>query len=204
MPHGIRVSVQFLALSLLLGAPMEADGPPPHLSITSVTIEGGVLVIRGQEFGRIAPVVTLGGVGLNPVTRVSAQELRAPIPPGTTPGTYPLKVARHPGRFPFDSIDVTIGAVGPAGAPGPKGDKGTREIRACPEPRASAWTRARSADSSSPARPATSMAPRSTSPAGPSMPRPALVEPSSSPTCRPARTSWRRRRPAAGWSRSPP
>jgi hypothetical protein len=119
----MRISLKIVAVALLLGVPVGADGPPLRLSITSVSIEGGVLVIRGQEFGRIAPQVTLGGVGLA-VTRVSAQELRAPIPPGTAPGSYPLKVARHPGRFPFDSIDVTIGAVGPAGAPGPKGDKG--------------------------------------------------------------------------------
>jgi hypothetical protein len=127
VPQGMRISLKFLALSLLLGAPMSADGPPERLVITSVTNLGGVLVIRGEGFGHhsaLAPQVTLGGVGLTPVTRVSAQELRTPIPAGTAPGTYPLKVARHLGRFLFAVVDVTIGTAGSPGPPGPKGDKG--------------------------------------------------------------------------------
>jgi Carboxypeptidase regulatory-like domain len=124
MPHGIRALMVFAALSLLLGAPIGADGPPERLVITSVSIDGGTLVIRGQDFGRVAPHVTLAGVGLPQVMRVSAQEVRAKIPVGTAPGTYLLKVARNPSKFPFDFFDVTIGATGAAGPAGPKGDKG--------------------------------------------------------------------------------
>ena len=190
MAHGMRVSAKFFALSLLLGAPMAADGPPQHLSITSVTIEGGVLVVRGQGFGRVAPVVTLGGVGLSPVTRVSAQELRTPIPPGTAPGTYPLKVARHPGRFPFASIDVTIGAVGPAGAPGPKGDKGDQGDPGLPGTPGLGLETGQIRGQLVACTPGTSTVPRSTSPAGPSVRPPVRRAPSSFPICRPAPTSW--------------
>jgi Carboxypeptidase regulatory-like domain/IPT/TIG domain len=122
MPNAIRALVAILA-SLLLGGPLGAEGPPSFLVVTSVSVDGGLLVIRGQNLGHVAPQVTLGGIGLA-VTHVSMQEVRATIPAGTIPGTYRLKVARNPARFPFDVVDVTIGAAGSPGPPGPKGDKG--------------------------------------------------------------------------------
>jgi hypothetical protein len=103
MPNAMRATVAILALSLLRGGPLVAEGPPPHLVITSASVEGGVLRIRGESFGHLAPHVTLGGIELSPVTRVSAQEVRAPIPAGTAPGTYLLKVARNPAKFPSPS-----------------------------------------------------------------------------------------------------
>jgi hypothetical protein len=126
MPNAIRALVVGLAVSFLSGGPLDANGPWPHLVVTSVSVDGQVLVIRGDHFGSVAPQVTLGGIGLAPVTRVSAQEVRATIPTGTAPGTYMLKVARNPAKFPFYLFDVTIGTVGPMGPMGPAGTKGDK------------------------------------------------------------------------------
>jgi hypothetical protein len=124
MPIVVRARVTILALSFLLSSSLRADGPPPLLVVTSVSVQGNVLVIRGQGFGQVAPQVTLGGVGLSEVARVSASEVRATLPEGTAPGSYLLKVARNPAKHPFYLFDVTIGAVGPMGPRGTKGDKG--------------------------------------------------------------------------------
>ena len=135
MGNRTRALVTILALSPLSGGPLGADGSWPHLVVTSVSVEAGVLLIRGQNFGQVAPQVTLGGIGLAPVTRVSAQEVRAPIPLGTAPGSYLLKVARNPGKLPFYLFDVTIGAVGPMGPMGPAGTKGDKGDEGDPGPR---------------------------------------------------------------------
>jgi hypothetical protein len=125
MKPAIRALVALCALSALSG-PAGADFPLPLLVVNSASVEGGVLVIRGQNFGSTAPQVTLGGVELTPVTRVSASEARAPLPAGIAPGTYLLMVAKNPAKIPFYLFDVTIGAAGSVGPQGPKGDKGDK------------------------------------------------------------------------------
>jgi hypothetical protein len=126
MRIGIRALAAGLALSLLsLRSPRaderRADEDHGFLVITSASVEGTVLVIRGRRFGHVAPSVTLGGVALPDVTLVSPSEVRATLPPATPPGTYLLKLGRRSEKATFD---VTIGAVGPPGPPGAKGEKG--------------------------------------------------------------------------------
>jgi len=122
----VRTALAALALALPAGGPLAADTSLPVLLVTSATVEGSVLVIRGQNFGAVAPDVTLGGITLAPVTRVSSSEARVPLPPGFGPGSYLLVVAKNPTKVPFYLFDVTIGAAGPAGPPGMKGDKGDK------------------------------------------------------------------------------
>jgi hypothetical protein len=98
--------------------------------VTSARVSGNVLVIRGENFGSVAPYVTLGGVELSPVSRVSASEARATLPAGIAPGQLLLMVARRPARVPFYLFDVTIGAAGPTGPQGLKGDQGDKARRA--------------------------------------------------------------------------
>jgi hypothetical protein len=115
-----------LAVSLFAAGPLAADGSLPLLVVTSARVSGNVLVIRGENFGSVAPYVTLGGVELSPVSRVSASEARATLPAGIAPGSYLLMVARRPARVPFYLFDVTIGAAGPTGPQGLKGDQGDK------------------------------------------------------------------------------
>jgi hypothetical protein len=114
------------AFSLAVAGPLIADTSLPVLVVTSAAVEGNVLVIRGQNFGSTAPEVTLGGIQLAPVTRVSSSEIRVALPPGIGPGSYLLMVAKNPTKVPFYLFDVTIGAAGPMGPPGTKGDKGDK------------------------------------------------------------------------------
>ena len=134
MRSAMRVPAALMPLLLLAGDPLGADGPRPYLVVTIVSVEGSVLVIRGHDFGRLAPLVTLGDVGPLPVNRVSASEVRATLPGGTVPGTYLLRVARNPGKAPFAFFAVTIGAAGPMGPPGTKGDKGDEGDAGLPGP----------------------------------------------------------------------
>lgn len=134
MRNAMRLPAALIPLLLLAGDPLSADGPRPYLVVTSVSVEGSVLVIRGHDFGHVAPLVTLGDVGPLPVTRVSASELRATLPGGTAPGTYLLRVAKNPGKGAFAFFTVAIGAVGPMGPAGAKGDKGDQGEPGLPGP----------------------------------------------------------------------
>jgi hypothetical protein len=134
MKNAIRTQVTILAFLCLVGGPLGANGSWPHPAIGSASVEGGVLVIRGQNFGHLPPYVSLGGIELAKVTRVSGSEVRATLPDGIAPGTYRLMLARNPGKRPFSSLDVTIGAVGPMGPAGAKGDEGDRGPQGLPGP----------------------------------------------------------------------
>src|SRR5262245_9348245 len=102
-----------LALALLAAGRLTADTSLPVLVVTSANVDGNCPVIRGQNFGSVAPDVSLGGITLSPVTRVSSSEARVPLPSGFGPGSYLLMVAKNPTKVPFYLFDVTIGAAGP-------------------------------------------------------------------------------------------
>ncbi len=80
------------------------------------------MTIHGLNFGH-QPRVSLALTELE-VRSAGPEEILAALPAGLTPGTYLLAVARGPRRHQVGTIDVTLGAVGPAGPPGPEGMPG--------------------------------------------------------------------------------
>jgi hypothetical protein len=130
-----RLSSHLAVLAWILVAPSLARAQAtrignPAITRTTFDVAGNLLVIEGNHFGG-DPRVRLGGTGgdqteltvlFSSDTRIEAELLRP------EPGTYRLEVTRTDARFPrSDSIDVTLGAVGPAGAqgdPGPPGPVG--------------------------------------------------------------------------------
>lgn len=90
----------------------ESDGEPDQLVITGRNFHIG---------GRLK--LTLGGTPLEVLDR-TANVILAEIPNDVLPGNYVLIAWSGRGRIREDSMDVTIGAVGPEGPEGPEGDDG--------------------------------------------------------------------------------
>jgi hypothetical protein len=122
-----------LALSTALASPAAATPiPPPHVVITSATVEDTTITIRGANFGEVEPYVTLDGMPLQ-ILSSTPSEVLASLPE-LAPGTYLLMLARNPAQAQFFLFDVTIGAVGPQGDKGDRGDPGPEGPRGEPGP----------------------------------------------------------------------
>ena len=97
-----------------------------QVKITGVTVDpdNQIITIKGDNFGHY-PWVFIDGEYLNVLTS-SDSAIEAQLP-ALDAGTYRLGVAHYKSRYHRwlrDSIDITIGARGPAGPAGPKGDVG--------------------------------------------------------------------------------
>jgi hypothetical protein len=112
----------------------QKDANPPKVVIVRAAVDPatGRLDIHGENFdakGKRTPSVFLGRSLLTPVS-VSSTFIDALLPSDLAPGTYLLIVTNGPSAEDYDSLDLSIGGVGPKGdkgdpgAPGPKGDKG--------------------------------------------------------------------------------
>jgi hypothetical protein len=93
------------------------------VSAASYDVSTEQLSVHGSSFGTKGGVVTLNGFPL-PVVHWGDQQVVALLSHATPPGSYLLTVSRGPSTKDFDSLSVTIGAVGPPGEKGEKGDKG--------------------------------------------------------------------------------
>ena len=87
------------------------------------------LVVTGRNFDNGQTIqLTLGGTPL-PVLEQTATVILAEIPADVLPGSYVLVVWSGGGSVREDSMDVTVGAEGPAGATGPQGPEGPEGIQ---------------------------------------------------------------------------
>ena len=99
----------------------------PILTSAEADLVAERLTIRGRNLGDRGqgedPHVVLGLVDLD-VLAATGDEILAALPPGVTPGTYPLIVVLRCHRHEGARMDVTLGASGPPGPVGPQGPEG--------------------------------------------------------------------------------
>lgn len=122
------LALAFIA-ALHLSAPATAQNTS-SLDVVEVVVLTGAntteLVITGFNFDNgSAPTATLGGAPLN-ITSTGPTVIVAELEAGRLPGTYELEVSTGRADANRDSIDVTLGAVGPRGDAGPQGDTGAQ------------------------------------------------------------------------------
>jgi Collagen triple helix repeat (20 copies) len=125
------------SLVLLLGATafaqerqmMESSFPRLVIVRAAADLTTNTLFIHGENLldskGKRTTSVFLGRTLLNP-SRMSTGWIEAPLPPNLLPGTYLLIVTNGTGLEDWDTIDVSIGGVGPKGDKGDKGEKGDK------------------------------------------------------------------------------
>jgi collagen triple helix repeat protein/IPT/TIG domain-containing protein len=118
----------FALLNLASWSPLHAQQHnAPELSTAAVNTATNQITIGGSHFGSLKPSVTLDGLTLV-VSSYSDTAVVAFLPNGVEPGTYRLALTNNSLQGNPDvrtgTLDVTIGAAGPAGAQGPAGPQG--------------------------------------------------------------------------------
>jgi hypothetical protein len=121
MPRFPLVTLFVLAI-VVSAAPAHAQSASPLIREAHADTELGVLTIEGESFGSAIPKVTLDHLELI-VFSSSSTQVQAVLPP-IEPGTYRLTVSTRKGKDHQDTIDVTIGTIGPRGLQGPQGAAG--------------------------------------------------------------------------------
>ena len=92
------------------------------------------LVITGENFDNGGAIeLTLGGAPLG-VQSQTSMVVVADIPAGVIPGNYVLVATTGSGARRIDSMDITVGAAGPAGPEGPQGEPGMQGAAGSPGP----------------------------------------------------------------------
>ncbi len=105
-----------------------------EISKVEADLVGGYLYVSGENFGRRdQPTLKLAGEPLALLVKTDVQ-LIAALPAGIQPGTYRLTLQKGRGSDVLDSVDVTIGGVGPAGPEGPQGQQGPAGPAGLPGP----------------------------------------------------------------------
>jgi hypothetical protein len=92
------------------------------------------LEIHGRQFGSSPGTVTLNGF-LLPVVSWQSDVIVVQLSAETPPGTYLLVVSRGVGKAHWDTLDLTLGAVGPRGEQGDRGEPGEPGTRGPQGPR---------------------------------------------------------------------
>lgn len=120
------IALAFLAATAQ-AAPSSGNAPPPSLQIRSAEpdFQNSVITIQGENFGTGTPLVFLGSQQLAVIS--SSDTVIVASLPAMPSGTYQLLVSGGHAATQNNSLDVTLGAVGPQGpqgAPGPQGPQG--------------------------------------------------------------------------------
>lgn len=127
---------RFLVVSLLVIAALSFSATParsksndadsPRIHEAHADLETGVLTIQGEGFGRRIPRVTIDHQELA-VLSSSPTQILALLSP-IVPGTYRLTVYTRKGKEHEDTIDITIGTIGPQGPEGAQGLVGAQGL----------------------------------------------------------------------------
>jgi Collagen triple helix repeat (20 copies) len=124
-----------LAACLLVVAGHARAADPPLLVVTSVetNYELSRLIIRGPNFGTVAPQVKVNDLVLS-VWSFNQTEIVTELPVSLPPGTYVLTLWRlkPPAAGAFVVALGAVGPQGPQGADGPKGDQGPPGLDGAP------------------------------------------------------------------------
>ncbi|HUE88924.1 MAG TPA: hypothetical protein VMO26_22830 [Vicinamibacterales bacterium] len=123
-----NLAVLVFIFSTVLAQPVQAqkhstDAQQVVIGAASFDASTERLTIHGRNFGSAPGVVTLNGFSLPPLAWTSTF-IEVSLSKATLPGTYLLTVSSGPGVAHFDTLDVTLGSVGPPGEPGPPGAPG--------------------------------------------------------------------------------
>lgn len=116
------VAVAVVATAVVIQVqPTAESAPAPVIAAAQPNSEAQSLTIQGVNFGDALSEVTLG---LTPLTVTSWTSTAVVTDlPAYEAGTYLLVLKRADGIF-SNSLDLSIGAVGPMGPAGPQGDPG--------------------------------------------------------------------------------
>lgn len=117
-------------LSLTTGLILEAqqrNAPEISTALVTTAVQPNQIVISGSAFGTVPPTVTLDSVPLSIATYTDTRVV-ALIPATVAAGTYRLSLTNNSlyglTNVRTGTIDVTLGAEGPAGPQGPVGPQG--------------------------------------------------------------------------------
>lgn len=110
--------------AVLLLTSLFAAAATPVVNNSTIDYTAQQITISGSGFSPkgIAPAVLFNNVAITPVS-FSDSQIVAPVPSGTVPGSYRLRITNSQGNF--YEFDLTYGAVGPQGPIGPQGATGS-------------------------------------------------------------------------------